>query len=161
VITTNDSSQLVETLLLEETQVCCCGLDARILGMRLLLFLPSSQFSLYMGMRSNLIPQTPGHHGPLTSSSVRMYASEKRAFTYKWADVVVSELFVVQSLSCVQLFATPWTAALQASLSFTISQSLPKFKSIKSISDAIQLSYLLPLPSPFAFSLSQHQDLFQ
>ena len=26
---------------------------------------------------------------------------------------------VVQSLSCVQLFATPWTAALQASLSFT------------------------------------------
>ena len=30
---------------------------------------------------------------------------------------------VVQSLSCVQLFATPWTAARQASLSFTISQS--------------------------------------
>ena len=33
----------------------------------------------------------------------------------------------VQSLSRVQLFATPWTAAHQASLSFTISQSLPKF----------------------------------
>ena len=33
---------------------------------------------------------------------------------------------VVQSSSCVQLFATPWTAACQASLSFTISQSLPK-----------------------------------
>ena len=31
---------------------------------------------------------------------------------------------VVQSLSCVQLFATPWAAAHQASLSFTISQSL-------------------------------------
>ena len=30
----------------------------------------------------------------------------------------------VQSLSCVWLFATPWTAALQASLFFTISQSL-------------------------------------
>ena len=29
---------------------------------------------------------------------------------------------VVQSLSCVQLFATPWTAACQVSLSFTISQ---------------------------------------
>ena len=29
---------------------------------------------------------------------------------------------LVQSLSCVQLFATPWTAAHQASLSFTISQ---------------------------------------
>ena len=31
---------------------------------------------------------------------------------------------VVQSLSCVLLFATPWTAACQASLSFTISRSL-------------------------------------
>ena len=36
-------------------------------------------------------------------------------------------LFVVQSLSCVQLFATPWTAAGQATLSFTISQTLLKF----------------------------------
>ena len=33
----------------------------------------------------------------------------------------------VQSLSRVQLFATPWTAARQASLSFTISRSLLKF----------------------------------
>ena len=34
---------------------------------------------------------------------------------------------VVQSPSCARLFATPWTAARQASLSLTISQSLPKF----------------------------------
>ena len=34
------------------------------------------------------------------------------------------EDFVVQSLSRVQLFVTPWTAARQASLSSTISQSL-------------------------------------
>ena len=33
--------------------------------------------------------------------------------------------FVVQSLSCVRLFATPWTAPCQASVSFTISWSLP------------------------------------
>ena len=32
--------------------------------------------------------------------------------------------FQVQSLSYVQLFATPWTAACQASLSITNSQSL-------------------------------------
>ena len=38
---------------------------------------------------------------------------------------------VVQSLSCVQLFVTPWTAAHQASLSFTISQSLLKIMSIE------------------------------
>ena len=37
------------------------------------------------------------------------------------------ESAVVQSLSHVQLFATPWTAACQASLYFTISQSLFKF----------------------------------
>ena len=37
---------------------------------------------------------------------------------------------VVQLPSCVWLFATPWTVACQASLSLTISQSLPKFMSI-------------------------------
>ena len=37
----------------------------------------------------------------------------------------------VQLLSCVCLFATPWTAAHQASLSFTISQSLLKLISIE------------------------------
>ena len=39
--------------------------------------------------------------------------------------------FVVQSLSHVQLFVTPWTAAHQASLSFTTSQSLLRFTSIE------------------------------
>ena len=38
----------------------------------------------------------------------------------------------VQSLSRVQLFATPWTAAHQASLPFTISQSLLNLMSIES-----------------------------
>ena len=37
----------------------------------------------------------------------------------------------VQSLSCFWLFATPWTAACQVSLSITISQSLPKLMSIE------------------------------
>ena len=40
---------------------------------------------------------------------------------------------VVQSLSHVQLFATPWTAAHQASLSLTISQSLLKLMSVASV----------------------------
>ena len=42
-------------------------------------------------------------------------------------------LNVVQSLSHVQLFGMPWTAALQASLSFTISRSLLRFMSIESV----------------------------
>ena len=37
----------------------------------------------------------------------------------------------VQSLSCVQLFVTPWTAACQASLSITKSWSLLKLMSIE------------------------------
>ena len=41
--------------------------------------------------------------------------------------------YVVQSLSCVWLFVTPWTAAHQASLSFTISQSLLKLMFIASV----------------------------
>ena len=42
-------------------------------------------------------------------------------------------IFVVQSLSHVQLFVTPWTAARQASLSSTISWSLLKLKTIESV----------------------------
>ena len=40
---------------------------------------------------------------------------------------------VVQSLSCIGLFVTPWATARQASPSLTISGSLPKFMSIKSV----------------------------
>ena len=61
-------------------------------------------------------------------------------------------LVVVQLLSHVRLFATPWTAAHQASLSFTISQSLLKFTSIESVmlSNHLILSCpLLLLPSIF------------
>ena len=36
-------------------------------------------------------------------------------------------------LSRVQMFSTPWTAACEASLSFTTSWSLPKFMSIESV----------------------------
>ena len=64
------------------------------------------------------------------------------------------------SLSRVQLFATPWTAARHASLSFTISQSLLKLMSIWA-GDAIQPSHPSLSLSPPAFSLSQHQGLFQ
>ena len=45
----------------------------------------------------------------------------------------ITYVAVVQSLSHVQLFVIPWTAARQASLSLTISQSLPKFMSIESV----------------------------
>ena len=55
----------------------------------------------------------------------------------------------VQSLSHVQLFATPWTAAHQASLSITKSQSLLKLISIESVmpSNHLILCHPLLLPS--------------
>ena len=52
---------------------------------------------------------------------------------------------LVQSLSRVQFFATPWTAARQASLSFTISQRLLKLISIESVIPSNHLILCCPL----------------
>ena len=51
----------------------------------------------------------------------------------------------VQLLSCVQLFATPWTAAHQASLSITNSWSLLKLISIESVMPSNHLILRCPL----------------
>ena len=56
-------------------------------------------------------------------------------------------LVVVQLLSRVRLFVTPWTAARQASLSFTISWNVLKLMSIESVmpgtgSALLELTYL-------------------
>ena len=53
---------------------------------------------------------------------------------------------VVKSLTHVQLFSTPWIAARQASLSFTISQSLLKLMSIESVMPSNHLILCHPLP---------------
>ena len=58
----------------------------------------------------------------------------------------------VQLLTCVPLFATPWTAAHQASLSFTISWSLLKLMSIELVMPSNHLILCFPLlllPSVF------------
>ena len=59
---------------------------------------------------------------------------------------------VVQPLSHVRLFVTPWTVACQASLSFTISQSLLKLMSVESMMPSYHLILCCPcflLPSIF------------
>ena len=61
-------------------------------------------------------------------------------------------IFIVQSVSPVQLFANPWSATCQASPSFSISQSLLKFMSIESVmlfNHLILCGPLFPLPSVF------------
>ena len=80
-------------------------------------------------------------------------------------DIWISEVKFssVQSLSCVQLFATPWTAACQASLSITNSQSLPKPCPLsqwyhQTISSSVIpfSSSLQSFPASGSFQMSQH-----
>ena len=62
-----------------------------------------------------------------------------------WAEMWVSLFNSVQSLSRVRLFATPWIAARQASLSITISQSSLKLTSIESVMPSSHLILCCPL----------------
>ena len=75
------------------------------------------------------------------------------SFLYILDIIPLSNIVVVQSLIRVLLFATPWTAALQASLSFTISWNLLKLMSIESVMPSNHLILCHPfllLPSIFA-----------
>ena len=81
----------------------------------------------------------------------RSYKLETFYFLYFWILGMFS-FSSVQSLSRVQLFATPWTAAHQASLSITNSRSLPKPMSIDLVMPSNHLILchpLLLLPSIF------------
>ena len=63
-----------------------------------------------------------------------------------------------ESLSHVQLFATPWTSVHQASLSFTISPSLLKLMSTESVMPSNHLSPPSPaliFPESGSFPMSQ------
>ena len=81
----------------------------------------------------------------------------ERKNAFRWALSVDwtqlrKEFSSVQSLSRVRLFATPWTAAFQASVSITNSWSLPKHMSIESMMPSNHLILcrpLLLLPSIF------------
>ena len=59
----------------------------------------------------------------------------------------VPTIVIVQSPSCVLLFAIPWTAACQASLFFTLSQSLLKLMSVESMILSNHLIFCHPFSS--------------
>ena len=91
----------------------------------------------------------------LTSLSMTVF----RSIHIPASGIFVLLISSVQSLSRVRLFATPWIAARQASLSITNSRSLLKLMSIElemPSSHLILSSPSLPAPNP-----SQHQGLFQ
>ena len=88
-----------------------------------------------------------------------LHNKQKQPHKHTWTSFIHGQWKIftsVQSFSHVQLFVTPWTVARQASLSIAKSWSLRKLMSIESVMP----SNLLP-PSPPAFNISQHQDLFQ
>ena len=74
---------------------------------------------------------------------------------------ILHQFSSVQSLSHVQLFATPWTTARQASLSITNSWSLPKLMAIESVmhptisSSVVPFSCLQSFPASGSFSMGQ------
>ena len=64
----------------------------------------------------------------------------EQCLSHKWLS-----LSSVQSLSCVQLFVTPWITACQASLSITNSRSSPKLMCIESVMPSSHLILCRPL----------------
>ena len=117
--------------------------------------LPTICFSIFMWI-AFLLFQVPDHCPQRSLESFTEDGTEGKGLGY--SGKLLSFLWclpciVVQSLS-------PRTAAQQASLSITSSQSLLKLMSVESVMPS-QPSYPLSPPSPPIFSLSQYQSLFQ
>ena len=97
------------------------------------------------------LPLTKDGHGafnmtPLTrTAKCHLMASLLAIITEGIVDL--SSISSVQSLSNVRLFVTPWTAAHQASLSITNSQSLLKLMSIELVMPSNHLILVVPFSS--------------
>ena len=126
-------------------------------------------------------PWTVAHQAPLSMEFSRQGYWSRLSFSYlpsegkqsenhnhikltnliTWTTVQFSS---VQSLSHARLFATPWIAAHQASLSITNSQSSLKLMSIQSVMPSSHLILCRPLlllhPIPPASASSQTSQLF-
>ena len=81
------------------------------------------------------------------------YLDKNHSSTRSFANIFCKSVIFssVQSLSYVQLFATPWTAARQTSLSITNSRSLLKLMSIELVMPSNHLILCHPLLLPWIF----------
>ena len=98
----------------------------------------SSHFSCYFSQKDFSLLQLG------LSSFLYIYL----VFSIHWVIAHFSVFSSVQSLGPVQLFVIPWSAACQASLSITKSQSLLKLLSIKSVMSSNHLILCCPLLLP-------------
>ena len=89
-------------------------------------------------------PEDPPNPGIEPPSPVAPALQVDSLLLSHWGSIYV-QFSSVQSLSRVQLFATPWIAARQAFLSITNFQSLPKLMSIKSVMPSSHLILCHPL----------------
>ena len=105
---------------------------------------PSSQLTLLLELKSHV-------------SCCRNPRLTPANYDVDWDCVGQLSVAVTRSLSRVRLFETPWTAAPQASLTSTLSQSLLKLMSIKSVMPSTISSSVTLFSS--SLNLSQHQGL--
>ena len=82
----------------------------------------------------------------LSQEEVFRFFFLKQEFEKPLTEVAKACFSSVQLLSCVWLFATPWTTPCQAFLTITNSQSLPKLMSIESVMPSSHLILCRPLP---------------
>ena len=120
----------------------CCLM---IVSLTVLIFLPPPKqfvpsFMMQMFIDCFQIPGTTG--SAWTMGSLEKLGTKLDMWFY------IYQFSSVQSLSCVQLFVIPWTAARLASLSITNSQSLIKLMSIESVMPSNDLILCHPLLLP-------------
>ena len=100
-------------------------------------------------------PQIQGGRYLVTRSPPELAQGDHHSILCKWEPLVKlqqaragRDLQSVQSLRCVRLFATPWTAARLTFLSITNSQSLLNLMSIESVMPSNHLILCRPLLLP-------------
>ena len=96
-------------------------------------------------------PVTPGNPKPWSNDKKIKKEGRIFAFPGPLQNMLLVYNKSVQSLSCVRLFATPWTPALQASLSITNSWSLLKLMSVELVKPSNHLIFCRSLLLPSIF----------
>ena len=115
----------------------------------------------FRGVKTCAWPSPSHQGGAMERGGGRRGASSYGAPTPKHRDSQLCQVIVVQSLNCVRLFATPQTAACQASLFFTVSRGLLRLMSTESVMSSNHLilshpfsSCLQPFPASGSFPVN-------